>query len=139
LNTYKNFYNSLGDKVNQKWNQINVEQFITPRDKAVRDIVYTITSGWSDPSDWNEFWTDVLNMYYWVINNIKYNGLYQKLPNNASEDLDFCNEMWQFPDETLMLRQGDCEDMAILLCSMIRCYSNTKCLAECIIIEFFTF
>jgi len=75
-------------------------------------------------------------MYDWVVDNVEYrsDGLYPMLPYNPSGDLDFWNEMWQFPNETLSLRKGDCEDMAILLCSMIRCYCDMKYQAECILI-----
>jgi cell division protein FtsB len=137
LQAYVDAYQSLRDKVNQRWNQINIEPFITPQEQAVRDIVYSITGGWSNPSDWNEYWKDVKAMYNWVVNNIeyRYDGLYPILPYNPSGDLDFWNEMWQFPNETLSLRKGDCEDMAILLCSMISCYNDMKYWVECIIVE----
>jgi len=129
-------YQNLRERVNQRWDHVNVELFITPNDQAVRDIVYSITGGWSDPSDWNEFWQDVKAMYNWVVNNIEYrsDGLYPRLPYDPSGVLDFWNEMWQFPNETLSLRKGDCEDMAILLCSMIRCYCDMKYWVECIVI-----
>ena len=134
---YVNAYQKLTEKINSRWNQINIESFIIPQDQAVRDIVYTITGGWSNPSDWNEYWNDVKAMYTWIVNNIEYrsDGLYPMLPSDPSGDLDFWDEMWQFPNETLSLRKGDCEDMAILLCSMIRCYCDTKYWVECIIIE----
>ena len=137
LQAYVAAYENLRDKVNQRWDQVNVEPFITPQDQAVRDIVYAITGGWSNPSDWNEYWSDVKAMYTWVVSNIEYrsDGLYPMLPNDPSGDLHFCDEMWQFSNETLSLRKGDCEDMAILLCSMIRFYSGMKYPVECIIIE----
>jgi|GEM_PF-776981 peptidoglycan hydrolase CwlO-like protein len=137
LQAYMDAYQRLRDKVNQRWNHMNVEPFITPQDQAVRNIVYSITGGWSNPSDWNEYWRDVKAMYSWVVDNIeyRYDGLYPILPYNPSEALGFANEMWQFPNETLSLRKGDCEDMAILLCSMIRCYNNMKYRVECIAIE----
>jgi prefoldin subunit 5 len=136
LQAYVAAYENLRDKVNQRWDQVNVEPFITPQDQAVRDIVYAITGGWSNPSDWNEYWNDVKAMYIWVVDNIeyRYDGLYPMLPNDPSGDLQFRKDMWQFPNETLSLRKGDCEDMAILLCSMIRCYNNMKYQVECIII-----
>ena len=137
LQAYVDAYKSLRDKVNQRWNHIDIEPFIIPQDRTVRDIVYAITGGWSNPSDWSEYWKDVKAMYTWVINNIGYrdDGLYPMLPYDPSGDLHFGKDVWQFPNETLSLRKGDCEDMAILLCSMIRCYSNMKCWVECIVIE----
>lgn len=131
---YVTAYQSLRERVNQRWNQVNVEPFITPKDQSVCDIVYSITGGWSNLSDFNEFWDDVKAMYNWVVNNIdyRYDGLFPILPTDPSGEVDYWNEMWQFPNETLSLRMGDCEDMAILLCSMIRCYSNMICYAECI-------
>ena len=113
-----------------------MESFITPQDQTVRDIVYSITGGWSNPSDWNEYREDIKAMYDWVVNNIeyRYDGLYPILPEDPSGDLYFWNEMWQFSNETLSLRKGDCEDMAILLCSMIRCYSGMRYYTEVILI-----
>ena len=133
---YVSAYQSLREKVNQRWYQINVEPFITPNDQAVRNIVYSVTGGWSNPSDWNEYWQDIKAMYDWVVDNVEYrsDGLYPMLPYTPSGDLDFRMDMWQFPNETLSLRKGDCEDMAILLCSMIRCYCDMKYQAECILI-----
>jgi len=133
---YVNAYQKLREKINHRWNHANVEAFITPRDQAVRDIVYSITGGWSEPSDWSEFWSDIKAMYNWVVNNIeyRYDGLYPILPSDPSEELDFWDEMWQFPNETLALRKGDCEDQAILLCSMIRCYTNEQYDIEVILI-----
>jgi len=135
--SYVDAYQNLRVKVNERWDRSNVESFITYRDQAVYSIVYSITGGWSNPSNWNEFWDDIKAMYSWVVNNIeyRYDGLYPILPPNPSGSLDFCDEMWQFPNETLSLRKGDCEDQAILLCSMIRCYTNGQYNVEVIIIE----
>ncbi|MGB9728003.1 MAG: transglutaminase domain-containing protein [Nitrososphaeria archaeon] len=133
---YTREYENLKNVVNQRFDQSNVKAFITPEDKIVSDTVYKITGGWSNPSDWNEFWKDVRTMYNWVLNNIRYrnDGLYPMLPPDPSGKIEFENEMWQFANETLNLREGDCEDMAILLCSMIRCYVNSKYPAEVIIV-----
>ena len=131
---YVTAYHNLRDKVNQRWDEVNVEPFITPTDSDVRDVVYQITGGWSNPSDFNEYWSDVKAMYDWVVNNVdyRYDGLTPMLPYDPSGNLQYCSDMWQFPNETLSLRKGDCEDQTILLCSMIRCYNNMSYAVECV-------
>jgi peptidoglycan hydrolase CwlO-like protein len=127
-------YQNLREIVNQRVNHINISDFITPNDPSVISVVYTVTGGWSNTSDWSEYWSDVKALCNWVATdtNIDYrgDGLSPILPFNPSEDLNYGGDMWQFPNETLNLKQGDCEDQAILLCSMIRCYSNyaTECI-----------
>lgn len=136
-NQYVSSYQKLRDLVNQRWDQNNVKPFITPTDSAVRDIVYQITGGWSNHSDWNEYWSGVKAMYDWVVNNVdyRYDGLTPMLPYDPSGNLQYCTDMWQFPNETLNIRKGDCEDQAILLCSMIRCYNNMSYNVECIFLN----
>ncbi|MEM2584945.1 MAG: hypothetical protein QXP99_05455, partial [Thermoproteota archaeon] len=46
--------------------------FITPSDIEVNRIVWETTGGWSNPSDWNEFWMDLKKLYDWVVNNVMY-------------------------------------------------------------------
>jgi regulator of replication initiation timing len=130
-------YNSLRDNVNMRWDQSNVKAFITPNDPLVASTVYSITGGWNNPLDWNEYWRDVKALYNWVVNNIdpRYDGLYPMLPDTPFGDLKFLADMWQFPNETLKLGMGDCEDMAILLASMIRNYNGMKYYVEVIIIS----
>ena len=134
-NRYIAAYQELRDKINQRlWLEAIVELFITPEDSDVGAIVYNITGGWSDPSDFNEYWDDLKAMYMWMRYNIdyRYDGLYPKLPVDPSGSLNYYTDMWQFPNETLSLMKGDCEDQAILLCSMIRCYCTMEYFAECI-------
>jgi len=131
---YKMAYERLRDEVNHRWDLQNLETFITPEDPSVSSIVVDITGGWSNHSDWGEFWNELKVMYDWVIDNIKYryDGLFPNLPDEPSSTVDYWNEMWQFPNETLNLEKGDCEDMAILLCSMIRSYNDMEYETECI-------
>lgn len=133
-NNYVIAYQNLRDIINQRSMHSNISDFITPQDPEVTFTVYSITGGWSDTSDWNEFWIDVKALYTWIRTNIEYrsDGLSPVLPFNPSNDLYFSAEMWQFPNETLELEKGDCEDQAILLCSMIRCYTDMQYAAECV-------
>ena len=127
-------YLELRSKISERWNQQNIEPFITPLDLFVNATVFNITGGWSNTSGWNEYWDDAKTMYDWVVDNIEYrsDGLFPILPGDPSGETYYWSEMWQFPNETLDLGKGDCEDMAILLCSMIRCYTNMQYQAECI-------
>lgn len=133
-NSYAAAYQRLRDEINQRWNEQDVEPFITPLDLLVNATVLDVTGGWSNTSDWNEYWDDVKAMYNWVADNIEYqsDGLFPVLPDDPSDETNYLMEMWQFPNETLTLGKGDCEDMAILLCSMIRCYNNMEYYVECI-------
>lgn len=126
-------YEQIRNQVNQRVQHYGVDDFITPDDASVQQITNSVTGGWNDPSDWDEYWADIKALYDWVVNNIEYNydGLFPVLPSSLSGNVFYTTEMWQFPNETLSLKKGDCEDMAILLCSLIRGYSQeywTECL-----------
>lgn len=137
-NSYKEAYSQLISVVNLhvKHPSQNEKLLITPGDPAVESKVEEITGGWSNSTDWTEYWIDVKKMYAWVVNNIeyRYDGLYPVLPQHPSGPVTQSGEMWQFPNQTLDLRKGDCDDMAILLCSMIYCYGNMEQSVECIAI-----
>jgi hypothetical protein len=136
-NSYVSSYDNLRNQINQRTLQSGVKDFIMPNDTAVKDKVNQITGGWSNPSDVNEYWSDVKTMYDWVVNNIEYrsDGLYPVIPSTPSGSVEYKQEMWQLPKETLDLKQGDCEDMAILLTSMILSYNGGRYSVECILIK----
>lgn len=137
-NSYKEAYRQLVSVINLHVDHPSVDEkmLITPEDPAVENEVQEITGGWSDPTDWTEYWTEVKLMYDWVVNNIEYrhDGLYPVLPADPNGRVRQFGEMWQFPNQTLDLGKGDCDDMAILLCSMIYCYGNMENEVECIVI-----
>ena len=128
-------YFEIQYQLNQRSQHYDVEQFITPNDTLVQQTIDQVTGGWSNPSDWDEYWTDMKALYDWVVINIPYDydGLFPVLPAVMSGDVNYTTEMWQFPNETLSLERGDCEDMAILLCSLVRGYSQ-EYWTECILI-----
>ncbi len=110
---------------------------ITPDDPEVTAITRSVTG--SDGNSTEEInWGDIKAIYDWVNVNIQYreDGLYPILPDNPSvvmtKGLEHTDQMAQFPNETLSLRMGDCEDIAALLSSMLRCYFNKHFTVECV-------
>lgn len=79
--------------------------FVTPndsgvvalKDKILRDKL-PVTLDWMALRDW-------------VGNNIQY---------KTDDEVHGVSEFWQFSNETMQLKTGDCEDFSILLCSLLR-------------------
>ncbi|MHA1665125.1 MAG: transglutaminase-like domain-containing protein [Candidatus Njordarchaeales archaeon] len=123
METYSWIVREVNRRLGNDWELYR--ELITPNDPEVQSLVISITGGWSGfGNDWNEFWSEIKEMYDWVVNNIeyRYDGLYPELPEIPGQSILWEEDMWQLPSETLELRKGDCDDMALLLCSMIRCY-----------------
>ncbi|MBO3800106.1 MAG: hypothetical protein FGF52_03530 [Candidatus Brockarchaeota archaeon] len=116
-------------------------KIVTIDDPQLRSLVQSITGGWDGTND--DFWADLSKLQEWIMSNIKYS--YDTYTPSLS--LTTCRlhlslgeyvvrypvltpragsywreEFWKFPNETLKNKHGDCEDQAILLLSMIRCY-----------------
>ena len=82
-----------------------VKLFVTPREPslvAIKDEV--LKESLLNLKDW-------IALRDWVGNNIKY---------ESDEQVHGVREYWQFGKETVNLGTGDCEDFAILLCSLLR-------------------
>lgn len=112
------------------------KQLVTPTDSSVVNVTLQVTGGWSNTSDWNEYWDDQKKLYEWVINNIRYasDPLYPSLPEKPLWSLSWSEDNWQYPNETLRTKQGDCEDQALLLTSLILAYTSQSHEAYCIVI-----
>ena len=81
-----------------------VKLFVTPRDPSVIALKNEILSVKLPVKDW-------IALRDWVGKNIQY----------KDDALIYgTNEYWQLAKETIKLRTGDCEDFAILLCSLFR-------------------
>lgn len=81
-------------------------KYVTPNADEVKVAVQAIFSaGWKKP--YNDF--DALRE--WVATSISY---------KSDQDNFGVGDYWQFPIETLERGSGDCEDIAILLCSLLR-------------------
>ena len=81
--------------------------YITPRDPVIASLANEIVrkkSWWDIRPDW-------MVIRDWVASNIKY---------RYDSDSHGVTEYWQLPRETVRLGTGDCEDFAILCCSLLR-------------------
>lgn len=134
---YLREYEKLRDEINLRVLHPTEDEklLITPDDPAVQSLVLSVTGGWSDQSDWNEYWDDVKALYDWVVNNVeyRYDGLCSILPDTPYGDVEYFNEMWQLPSETINERKGDCDDQAILLASLIYAYNEKQYTTYCIV------
>ena len=81
-----------------------VKLFVTPREPSVIALKNDILSDKLPVKDW-------IALRDWVGKNIEYKD--DALVHGTSE-------YWQFGKETVSLKTGDCEDFAILLCSLFR-------------------
>jgi len=97
-------YNARASANRRKRITVDVRNYIWNTSVIIEDLLKTVTSS----GDNDEKATKICR---WVQDNIKYVG---------DEKSSGANEFWQFPAETLALRTGDCEDMSILIVSMMR-------------------
>ena len=118
-------YSALREQINLKLgNGEDGENFITPNEPLVSSITRQIAGTYSQ--DINEVWRDYQRLYQWVVDNIIYNydTNLPLLPSTLDGRLSWTQEYWKMPEETLNDKNGDCEDMAGLLTSMILSYNN---------------
>jgi len=82
--------------------------YITPDDPDIQTAVDDILSGY-----WRWAYSDFEALREWVVWHLSY---------VSDQTVHGQNEYWQLPSETLSLGTGDCEDFAILLCTLLRAY-----------------
>jgi predicted transglutaminase-like cysteine proteinase len=82
-----------------------VKLFVTPREASLVALKNEVLK---DAALKLKDWITLRN---WVGDNIQYQN---------DEDVYGVREYWQFGKETVSLKTGDCEDFAILLCSLLR-------------------
>jgi hypothetical protein len=127
-NLMLNQYANLRAQINVRFGDTtqDIQSFITPDNPAVQAKVQEITGGFS--SDVNEQWRDYERLYHWVVNNItySYDSYMPVLPGTISGVLSWRGECWRTPEETLEDETGDCEDMALLLASMMLNYNEGR-------------
>ena len=100
------------------------QSFITPNNSSVSDKVQDITGGYTGESD--KYWRDCERLYRWVVENISYSydSHTPLLPSAISDNLKWHKGYWRMPEETLEDETGDCEDMAVLLASLLLSYNE---------------
>ena len=82
-----------------------VKLFVTPREPSLVELKDEVLK--DAPLKLND-WIALRN---WVGNNIKY---------EHDDAVHGVRDYWQFGKETVAMKTGDCEDFAILLCSLLR-------------------
>ncbi|MBL7165170.1 MAG: hypothetical protein ISS55_01635 [Dehalococcoidales bacterium] len=123
-----NQYSSIRDQIHVRLGLTpqDEQSFITPDNLSVSAKVQEITGGYSE--NVSEYWRDFELLYRWVANNISYSydSYIPFLPETMSGELSWSKECWRTPEETLEDETGDCEDMAVLLASMLRGYNEGR-------------
>ncbi|MEM0235630.1 hypothetical protein [Thermofilum sp.] len=131
-----NSWGRVASQVNLRWSPSDPRIFVTPGDASVQATVRSAVYGNVNPARDEELRLYLRLLYDWVSTNIRVrsDSLYPVLPSLPNGQVSFISEVWQFPNETLTLRSGDCEDSATLLLSMIRFYAP-RLKAFCIVVE----
>ncbi len=121
-----NQYASLKEQVNVRLGDTpeDKQSFITSSNSLVSAKVLEITGGYS--GDISEYWRDCERLYRWVVSNISYSydSYMPVLPESMSGGLIWQQDYWRMPEETIEDEVGDCEDMALLLASMLLSYNE---------------
>ncbi|GAI84324.1 unnamed protein product, partial [marine sediment metagenome] len=128
---WENAFLSVQSEISKRLgNSEYVMEFITPNNEAVAGLVTGITGSFSQ--DTLKMWNDITGLYNWIMNYIDY-SLDTPLPilpitsiGKLFGTLLWIEEYWRLPEETIKDGMGDCEDMAVLLTSMIINYNEGR-------------
>lgn len=103
-----------------------VQTLVTPHNPLVAAKVRELTGGYSEDAD--EYWRDFGVLYRWVQQNIEYcpDSYTPVIPESINEAIGWTKECWRTPEETLQDGVGDCEDMSLLLASMLLSYNEER-------------
>lgn len=118
-------YANLREQINLRLGTGQERQsFITPDDPEISAKVQEITGGYSE----EEIWKDYARLFRWTMGNIKYSldSPIPLLPESVEGTLEWGEDFWRTPVETIRDGTGDCEDIALLLTSMLLNYNQRK-------------
>lgn len=119
-------YNDMRSEISARmgFTQQNRQSYIQFSDSAVSAKVQEIVGGYNGDND--KLWQDYKKIYDWIVDNIDYSSdsYTPVLPQSISGVISWKREYWRTPTETLADKNGDCEDMALLLISMMENYTN---------------
>jgi hypothetical protein len=115
---------------------IDKTQFITVSDPAISITLPMILNYSMNPSNHNEVWNDLSSIYYWVQTCIQYQNDSLPLVDHGASNISTSPvDMWQHPSQTIFLGQGDCEDQALLLTSLLLNYYEEAFYFECLLLQ----
>lgn len=116
LSNYNSLVSNWNDKIELEKMRVgygNYSQgFITPDDPDVRNATRQMLG---HIGDGDLSWSDMDKINNWVHANIGYNNDTSYGPPGS---MKAGGECWLFPNETLALKRGDCEDMTLLMASI---------------------
>ncbi len=118
-------YASLREQINLRLGiGQDCQSFITPDDPEISAKVLEITGGYSEEKLWKHY----ARLFQWIMKNIKYSldSPVPVLPESVDGTLEWEEDFWRAPVETIKDGTGDCEDIALLLASMLLNYNQRR-------------
>lgn len=118
-------YANFREEINFRFGQgENCQKFITPDNDLVSAKATEMAGNYYDNAA--EIWRDYERLYRWVLSNIEYSSdsYFPFIPETLGNELIWTQECWRMPEETLKDETGDCEDIALLLASLMLSYNN---------------
>lgn len=126
---YKQFIKKTVETVNRRLGLDEGQQyFVTPDDSSVGSLLVDIVRGTGETKTVSAQWTDIKRIYDWVNYNIHYSrdSPYPHIYADPSGHIHWHEDCFNFPNETIASRLGDCEDHALLLLSLMLNYNHTE-------------
>ncbi len=118
-------YASLRDEMNLRVGfKQNAPFLIMPDDPEIVAKVQEIVGSYDE----EELWHDYASLYQWTMRNIKYSldSPTPILPESVSGTLGWSMDLWRTPAETIAHEAGDCEDISVMLASMMLNYNQRR-------------